>query len=96
MKTPTFDDILPRLVKATPEQLQAVSAVLDGEPPPVRKDVRLNTPAQAARRIGCHRVALWRRIKRGDIAVVYVGVGKRTMIPETALEAYASGIGGTK
>jgi len=96
MKPPTTTGIIARILTATPEQLQAVSDALDGEPLAIKKDLRLNTPAQAARRLNMHRVALWRKAKAGIIPPVYVGPTRQMMIPEAALEAYAAGVGGKK
>jgi len=71
MHTPlNTDQRMLKLLQATPDQLEAIDRVLNGEPPP--KSRILNTPVllgttDAAAALGVSRGTLWRMIHAGTL-----------------------------
>ena len=99
MKTPDRNDLMRKLLDAPESKLPAVASALDGAGKPT--DIRLHTPAQAARRLGFKRWTFWQYVKNGSIQSVQVRNGNskkpyRTMIPAWALEEYAMGVNSEK
>ena len=94
-KAPDRNELLRKLLDAPESKLSAVAVALDGGENP--KDIRLHTPAQAARRLGFTRWTLWQHVKNGSIKSVRIASGNpskpyRTMIPASFLEEYAAGV----
>ena len=76
MNTPlSSDQRMLKLLQATPDQLEGIDRILNGEPPP--KARVLNAPAlmgtsAAARALGVSRGTLWRMVEAGTLTKVEI------------------------
>lgn len=85
------EELIGKLLAATPAELKRVAAVFTGEAPTEPTDPtdrRLLTIAQAARALNVSRTTVWRLLRDGRIPVVELRPGSRR-IPSAALTALA-------
>lgn len=75
-----------KLFEATPDVIQRVDALLNGEVPAAPQDMRLLTFAGAAKALGVSRQTVWRMVKEGKLETVEVRVG-RHRVPASRLAA---------
>ena len=88
----TKEDLIGRLLAATPHQLQLVESALIGATPPTENtDRRLFSVAQTARELGVSRASVHRWINAGKLPTVETSGNRR--IPSAALTALAAGKG---
>jgi excisionase family DNA binding protein len=87
----SLNEVLPRLATATPEQLEAVSSLLDGKPqtPATRpQDMRLLTMLEVCQTLGLSRMSVWRLTRAGKLKTIET-IGGGLRVPCWALEQFA-------
>ena len=95
MNTPlTTDQRMLKLLQATPDQLEGVDRILNGEPPP--KSRVLDGPAllgssAAARLLGVTRGTLWRMVHAGTIHKVQLYRGSYRLLRAELEDLIAKG-----
>jgi len=84
------DERLIRFLQATPEQVDAIDAVLMGKPISEERSLRLFRTGEAAEKTGLSRTTLWRAIRDGNLKAVEVRKGS-LRIAESELRRFVEG-----
>jgi excisionase family DNA binding protein len=87
----SLNEVLPRLATATPEQLEAVSSLLDGKQQDTGtrpQDMRLLTMAEVCTTLGLSRMSVWRLTRAGKLKTIET-IGGGLRVPAWALEQFA-------
>jgi excisionase family DNA binding protein len=87
----SLNEVLPRLATATPEQLEAVSSLLDGKPQTTAtrpQDMRLLTMLEVCQTLGLSRMSVWRLTRAGKLRTIET-IGGGLRVPAWALEQFA-------
>jgi excisionase family DNA binding protein len=87
------EELIGKILTATPEQLRAVEQAFTGKPtekPADPGDRRLLTQTQAAAILGVSRMTIFRMVKDGQLDAVELRAG-RVRIPSAALTELAKG-----
>jgi excisionase family DNA binding protein len=83
------EELIGRILAATPEQLKTVERALSGEKTAEVTDTRLLTFTQAALWLQVSRMTIWRMVKEGRLPTVEMRNG-RYRVPAAALTAFVS------
>lgn len=84
------EEIMMKILTATPETIGRVAAILDGRPTGTTPgDRKLLTLMDAAREIGCSRMTVHRMCADGRLATVQMRAGRRR-IPSAAITAFVT------
>ncbi len=81
------EELIGRILAATPEQLNAVERALSGDKAAEVTDTRLLTFSEAARRMNVSRQTIWRMVKEGRLPTVETR-NERYRVPAAALTAF--------
>lgn len=87
----SLNEVLPRLATATPDQLEAVSSLLDGKPQATAtrpQDMRLLTMLEVCNTLGLSRMSVWRLTRAGKLKTIET-IGGGLRVPAWALEQFA-------
>ena len=85
------EQLMRRLLTATPSELKKIEAVFTGEGHPTEPtDRRLYNIQQAARELNISRTSVWRLLKSGRLPFVELRKGSRR-IPSEAITALVKG-----
>lgn len=86
----SLNEVLPRLAMATPDQLEAVSSLLDGKTHETTRpqDMRLLTMGEVCDTLGLSRMSVWRLTRAGKLKTVET-IGGGLRVPAWALEQFA-------
>ena len=84
------EQLMRRLLTATPSELKKIEAVFTGEGPTDPGDRRLLTIAQAARALNVSRTTIWRLLRDGGLPCVEIRPGSRR-IPSQAITQLVKG-----
>lgn len=82
------EQLMARLLTATPSELKKIEAVFTGETPTDPGDRRLLTIAQTARALNVSRTTVWRLLRDGRLPTVELRPGSRR-IPSAAVTEFA-------
>lgn len=82
------EELIGKLLTATPAELNRVAAVFAGETPTEPTDRRLLTIAQTANVLGVSRTTIWRLLRDGRLPTVELRPGSRR-IPSAAVTEFA-------
>ncbi len=84
------EELIGRILAATPEQIRAVERALSGDKAaPEVTDTRLLTFSEAARRMNVSRQTIWRMVKEGRLPTVETRPD-RYRVPAAALTAFVT------
>jgi excisionase family DNA binding protein len=83
------EELIGRILAATPEQLKTVERALSGEKTAEVTDTRLLTFTQAALWLQVSRMTIWRMVKEGRLPTVEIRNG-RHRVPAAALTAFVT------
>ena len=87
----SLNEVLPRLATATPDQLAAVSCLLDGQSQATStrpQDMRLLTMVEVSQTLGLSRMSVWRLTRSGKLKTIKTS-GGGLRVPAWALEQFA-------
>jgi len=84
------EELIGKLLTATPAELNRVAAVFAGETPTEPTDRKLYNIQQAARELNISRTSVWRLLKSGRLPFVELRPGSRR-IPSAAITAFVKG-----
>jgi excisionase family DNA binding protein len=84
------EQLIGKLLTATPAELNRVAAVFTGEGLTEPTDRRLLTIAQTARALNVSRTTVWRMLRDGALPCVEIRPGSRR-IPSAAITAFVKG-----
>ena len=84
------EQLMGRLLTATPSELKKIAQVFTGEGPTEPTDRRLYNIQQAARELNISRTSVWRLLKSGRLPFVELRKGSRR-IPSEAISALVKG-----
>jgi excisionase family DNA binding protein len=84
------EELIGKLLTATPAELNRVAAVFTGETPTEPTDRRLLSIQQAADALGVSRTTIWRMLRDGGLPFVELRPGSRR-IPSAAITAFVKG-----
>ena len=84
------EQLMGRLLTATPSELKKIEAVFTGEGATEPTDRRLYNIQQAARELNISRTSVWRLLKSGRLPFVELRKGSRR-IPSEAITALVKG-----
>ena len=84
------EQLIGRLLTATPSELKKIAAVFTGEGATEPTDRRLLTIAQTARALNVSRATIWRLLRDGRLPTVELRPGSRR-IPSEAITALVKG-----
>jgi excisionase family DNA binding protein len=84
------EELIGKLLTATPAELNRVAAVFAGETPTEPTDRRLLSIRQAADALGISRTTVWRMLRDGALPCVEIRPGSRR-IPSAAVTAFVKG-----
>ena len=84
------EELIGKLLAASPAELKRVAAVFTGETPTEPTDRRLYNIQQAARELNISRSSVWRLLKSGRLPFVELRKGSRR-IPSAAITAFVIG-----
>ena len=84
------EQLIGRLLTATPSELKKIEAVFTGEGATDPGDRRLLSIAQAARALNVSRTTIWRLLRDGRLPCVELRPGSRR-IPSAAITAFVKG-----
>lgn len=82
------EQLMGRLLTATPSELKKIEAVFTGEGATEPTDRRLLSIAQAARALNVSRTTVWRLLRAGRLPTVELRPGSRR-VPSAAVTAFA-------
>ena len=83
------EELIGRILAATPEQIKMVERALSGEKAMEVTDTRLLTFSEAARRMNVSRQTIWRMVKEGRLPTVETRPD-RYRVPAAALTAFVN------
>ncbi len=83
------EELIGRILAATPDQLKMVERALSGEKTAEVTDTRLLTFSEAARRMLVSRQTIWRMVKEGRLPTVETRPD-RYRVPAAALTAFVT------
>lgn len=84
------EELIGKLLTASPAELNRVAAVFTGEAPTEPTDRRLYNIQQAARELNISRTSVWRLLKSGRLPFIELRKGSRR-IPSEAITALVKG-----
>ncbi|OQA62738.1 MAG: Helix-turn-helix domain protein [Firmicutes bacterium ADurb.Bin262] len=84
------EQLMGRLLTATPSELKKIAQVFTGEGATEPTDRRLYNIQQAARELNISRTSVWRLLKSGRLPFVELRKGSRR-IPSEAITAFVKG-----
>ena len=82
------EQLIGRLLTATPSELKKIAAVFTGETPTEPTDRRLLTIAQTARALNVSRATIWRLLRDGRLPTVELRHGSRR-IPSAVVTEFS-------
>jgi len=82
------EQLMRRLLTATPSELKKIEAVFTGEGATEPTDRRLLSIAQAARALNLSRTTVWRMLRDGGLPFVEIRPGSRR-VPSQAVTEFA-------
>ena len=85
------EEVIGRVLKATPEQLSAVMSALDQKNIAVTQDRKLLNSTQASKILGVSRTTVWRLAKEGKLKTIETRLGRRRIISQSITDFVLGG-----